>query len=249
MKVLSVQQPWASLIAAGIKDVENRTWKPREIPDRILIHASKKCSLRTISNEPIEWIQEMLNEQMMGNLPDFPDMPSNAIIGYFSIDRIDQKVDGSIWASGGDDMEWLYYWHINDCYLFDEPILDVKGKLHLWEYEMEENNMPPSHKVELRQYQDRGDELFIPVNDKRWEKLGENQALNFDLGYFCIKRDVPSAELQGMAAHLMALQRKLMQRTQRTLPRQSQKRLQTCPPNHKLLTHLPMLTLLLNPEN
>lgn len=184
MKVLSVQQPWASLIAAGIKDVENRTWKPREIPDRILIHASKKCSLRTISNAPIEWIQEMLNEQLMGNLPDFPDMPGNAIIGYFSIERIDQKVNGSIWASGDDDMEGLYYWHVKDCYLFDEPILDVKGKLHLWEYEMEESNMPPSHKVELRQYQDRGDELFIPVNDKRWEKLGENQVLNFDLGYF-----------------------------------------------------------------
>ena len=60
---------------------------------------------------------------------------------------------------------------------------------------------------------------------------------------------VRSAELQGMAVRLMVLQKKQMQQTQRTLPRQSQKRLQTCPPNHQLLTHLPMLTLLLNPEN
>ena len=42
MKVLSVQQPWASLICAGIKDVENRTWKAAKVPDRILIHASSK---------------------------------------------------------------------------------------------------------------------------------------------------------------------------------------------------------------
>lgn len=42
MKVLSVQQPWASLICTGVKDVENRTWQPKEVPGRILIHASAK---------------------------------------------------------------------------------------------------------------------------------------------------------------------------------------------------------------
>ena len=62
MKVLSVQQPWASLIVAGIKDVENRTWKPKEMPGRILIHASKKCTERTVcNNEPLEWVQEIFN--------------------------------------------------------------------------------------------------------------------------------------------------------------------------------------------
>ena len=47
MKVLSVQQPWATMICSGIKDVENRTWKPKENPGRILIHASKKFSLKS----------------------------------------------------------------------------------------------------------------------------------------------------------------------------------------------------------
>ena len=37
MKELSVQQPWASLICAGIKDVENRSWKAAKVPGRILI--------------------------------------------------------------------------------------------------------------------------------------------------------------------------------------------------------------------
>lgn len=27
MKLLTIKQPWASLICLGIKDVENRTWK------------------------------------------------------------------------------------------------------------------------------------------------------------------------------------------------------------------------------
>ena len=182
MKVLSLQQPWASLIAAGIKDVENRTWKPKEIPSKILIHASEKCTMRTVGNEPIEWIQEIMNEQMMGNIPEFTDMPSNAIIGYFSIDRIDKKIDSSIWASGEDDSEDLYYWHVKDCYLFDEPIKDVKGKLWLWDYDLDENNLPPAHKVELKNYDAKDDDFIFPVTEEKWNSLEENQYLTFDLG-------------------------------------------------------------------
>ena len=44
MIVITVKQPWAYLIAAGIKDIENRTWKcpQKYIGKRILIHASAK---------------------------------------------------------------------------------------------------------------------------------------------------------------------------------------------------------------
>ena len=43
MKAISIKQPWASLIAHGIKDIENRTWKcpQKYIGQKILIHASK----------------------------------------------------------------------------------------------------------------------------------------------------------------------------------------------------------------
>lgn len=38
MKALTIRQPWASLIAAGIKDVENRAW-PTTHRGPLLIHA------------------------------------------------------------------------------------------------------------------------------------------------------------------------------------------------------------------
>ena len=41
MKALSIKQPWASLIAHGIKDIENRTWKTN-FRGRIYIHACGK---------------------------------------------------------------------------------------------------------------------------------------------------------------------------------------------------------------
>lgn len=39
MKALSIKQPWASLIAHGIKDIENRTWATK-YRGKVLIHAS-----------------------------------------------------------------------------------------------------------------------------------------------------------------------------------------------------------------
>lgn len=45
MKAISIRQPWAWLIVAGHKDIENRTWRtPHRGP--ILIHAAKGMTKR-----------------------------------------------------------------------------------------------------------------------------------------------------------------------------------------------------------
>lgn len=182
MKVLSVQQPWASLIVAGIKDVENRTWQPKQLPGRILIHASKKTSERMMDGEPLEWVQEIFNEQLFGNLPDFPDMPGNAIIGYVTVERIDKDNANSVWASGESNHEKLYYWHLTDAYVFDKPITNVKGKLWLWDYNLDENNLPPAHKVELKDPVIGEDTLTVPLAKRYWDDLRSNSSLVIEMG-------------------------------------------------------------------
>ena len=44
MWALTVRQPWAALIVAGVKDVENRSWRAPEriIGARVYIHASDR---------------------------------------------------------------------------------------------------------------------------------------------------------------------------------------------------------------
>jgi hypothetical protein len=42
MKILSIRQPWASLIISGIKDVENRTWRTN-YRGPVLVHASLRA--------------------------------------------------------------------------------------------------------------------------------------------------------------------------------------------------------------
>lgn len=44
MKAISIMQPWAELIVAGHKDIENRTWKTN-VRGEILIHAGKKFDM------------------------------------------------------------------------------------------------------------------------------------------------------------------------------------------------------------
>lgn len=43
MRALTVRQPWAGLIARGVKDVENRTWQPTiDIGTRFAVHAGRR---------------------------------------------------------------------------------------------------------------------------------------------------------------------------------------------------------------
>lgn len=50
---LTVRQPWAALIAAGFKTIENRTWdRPAVVGQRIAIHASMGAPQDT------EWMKE-----------------------------------------------------------------------------------------------------------------------------------------------------------------------------------------------
>jgi hypothetical protein len=41
MKAISIRQPWASLIVAGIKDIENRSWITH-YRGKVLVHAAQK---------------------------------------------------------------------------------------------------------------------------------------------------------------------------------------------------------------
>ena len=59
MKALSIRQPWASLIVAGIKDIENRSWIT-QYRGLVLIHAAQK-----IDKKGIEFVRKMGLSQIM----------------------------------------------------------------------------------------------------------------------------------------------------------------------------------------
>ena len=162
MKVLSLPQPYASVIAAGIEDFKNMIWRPKDESLRILIHANKKgISKRSfIANELTEEFQEVFNHIAFGNIPDFKDMPCGAIIGYVTVDRTQKSFD---------DRSISYDWFFKDAYLFDKPITGVNGRPRLWDYEIDENNLPPAHKVKLNNAQLDEDDIYIPLSKSLWD--------------------------------------------------------------------------------
>lgn len=129
VKVLTVKQPWASLIVHGIKDIENRSWRTN-FRGRVLIHASdsygRKFSVDLTDAQTKAAFATIAKETMFGN------MPFGSIIGSVEIVDCVQN-HPSIWADNG-----VYHWVLANPILFEKPIENVKGKLGLWNYDWEE---------------------------------------------------------------------------------------------------------------
>lgn len=113
MRALTIKQPWASAIAAGIKRVENRTWPPpaRLIGQRIAIHAGKATD-----PEGIAFCRQLGWEPPV-------DLPKGVIIATAIIDRVIDESDDP-WFQG--PLGWV----LRDIEII-EPV-SCNGKLGLW---------------------------------------------------------------------------------------------------------------------
>lgn len=143
MKAISIKQPWAHLIASGIKDIENRTWKchGKYIGERVLIHASKtqyETPMYLLTDEQYDSIKQEKRIEINNSLE------YGCIIG--SIEIVDCVINhSSIWAEKTAlpeqlDNKCIYNWVLSNPILFDEPILNIKGKLGFWDYEFSEDD-------------------------------------------------------------------------------------------------------------
>lgn len=129
MKVLTIKQPWATLIAEGYKEYEFRTWKTKH-RGPLLIHAGKGIDKKAIARF------KHLNLEY----------PSGAIIAKVEITDC-VKVDDKLRAILKEKDPLVYKGVINktssgwDGYGFKienvkkiEPI-SINGKLSLWDYD------------------------------------------------------------------------------------------------------------------
>ena len=130
MKVITVKQPFASLIAAGIKCYEFRTWKTK-YRGELLIHAGKG-----------------VNKRAMEKYKDYNlDYPSGAIIAKVNLTDcvlIDGKMrdklkeeNAIVYSNVINDTEWNGYGFKLENARKIEPI-PISGKLSLWDYDYKE---------------------------------------------------------------------------------------------------------------
>lgn len=152
MKAISVQQPWASLIVHGIKDIENRTWQTK-FRGKVYIHATAKES-----GALYELLNDKQIEKMNNHWTDspYPNRPLSAIIGEVDIvdcvinhpsiwaektpyreedDFMDEKDERNYYKNILPNIKPIYNWVLANPVLYEKPILNVKGALSFWEPE------------------------------------------------------------------------------------------------------------------
>ena len=128
MKAITIKQPFASLIAAGLKEYEFRTWKTK-YRGEILIHAGKgvdKKAMKKFKHLNLEY-------------------PSGCIIAKVTLsdcikvdDELRKKLserNAEIYSSIIKHTEWEGYGFKLVNIVKTEP-MPAKGKLSIWEFEM-----------------------------------------------------------------------------------------------------------------
>ena len=127
MKVLTIKQPWATLIMQGNKRYEFRSQKTK-YRGELLIHVGKG-----IDKEAMKRLAKYIPK----------DMPSGKILGKVTLvdcikcdDNFKEmclKENKDVYAKS--TFVEKYAWQLDDVEVFDKTI-KAKGKLSLWEYEI-----------------------------------------------------------------------------------------------------------------
>lgn len=132
MRVLTLIQPWATLIILGEKKIETRCWSTK-IRGPIAIHAGKKIN-KKVFNDPI--YKEVFEKYGIT----VNNIVTSAIIGTCEIKDVKptESLRDDLDAKEilfGDYSDNRFGWLLDNVKAI-EPILDVKGMLGFWNYEI-----------------------------------------------------------------------------------------------------------------
>lgn len=152
MKVISLLQPWATLVVIGAKKIETRSWNTT-YRGPLAIHASKK-----LSNPQRELT---FSQPFWDALKHLRELPTGAIIGSvklvdtFGTENADNQIR-EVWKDQvgdahhepfgdilpgliarekkfGDYTDGRFGWMLKDPVMFSRPVL-ARGSLGFWEY-------------------------------------------------------------------------------------------------------------------
>ena len=147
MKALTLQQPWASLVAYGLQDVETRSWWSRNLRpgERLAIHAGRTIPVIAVASEETEAIEGLYG-------PDWVNQVERGMVlctvRYRGVFRVKLVSNGE--ASGYDPVSGLtvsmpvtrfglwtpgrYIWLLSNVERLEEP-MPARGRLGIWEWQ------------------------------------------------------------------------------------------------------------------
>ena len=162
MKVLTIKQPWASLIVNGYKKYEFRSWKTN-YRGKILIHAGLSLE-KTMVNRFNEYNLEYVYGAIIGEAE-----LTDCILVDQNFNNELREINPLVYAKSNHVEK--YAWKLDNIKKYDNPIY-IKGKLGLWSiniHELRLNNEPfdliksGSKTIEMRLYDEK--RMLIKEND------------------------------------------------------------------------------------
>lgn len=130
MKVLTIKEPWASLIINRYKKYEFRSWKTK-YRGKILIHAGmslEKDAAKRFSEYNLEYYKgAIIGEATI----------TDCILVDTKLNEELRKINPLVYARSN-HVE-TYAWKLENIKKYDKPIY-IKGKLGLWNYEVGDEN-------------------------------------------------------------------------------------------------------------
>lgn len=130
MKVITIKQPFASLIAAGLKEYEFRTWKTAYRGD-LLIHAGK-----SVDSEAMKKFEGFVLDYPLGCI-----IAKATLTDCVRIDNemreVLRKDNFLVYSGTTENVAWEGYGFKLDNLQHLDPIY-TRGMLGLWEYDFEE---------------------------------------------------------------------------------------------------------------
>lgn len=130
MKVLTVREPWASLIINGFKKYEFRSWKT-SYRGKILIHSGLN-----IEKDLLDRFKEYKIDYVLGAIIGEAEIVDCIFVDKKFNDKL-RKIDPVVY--GRSNHTETYAWKLDNIKKYDKVIY-TKGKLGLWNYDWEIDN-------------------------------------------------------------------------------------------------------------
>src|SRR5580692_2219073 len=138
MRVLTLQQPFASLVVMGVKGWETRGWKPSDA----MLYILRQEGLLIHSSQKMDYTHQSLctYPPFKTYVPDLKVLPFGPILGYVSVGRVitadhwlQENPDYPEEYSFGNYTKGRWAWELPAAVQWELPI-QAKGSLSLWEY-------------------------------------------------------------------------------------------------------------------
>ena len=128
MRVLTIKNPWATLIVNNYKEYEFRSWKTK-YRGKILIHSSQNLEKNMLDRFK-DYNLNYINGAIIGEA-----ILTDCILVDEEFNTELRKLNPVVY--GRSNHVENYAWKLENIKMYDNPIY-VKGKLGLWNYEGEE---------------------------------------------------------------------------------------------------------------